>query len=106
MARDTSPVNRNETIITLLEFKLGLPGCASLKEKRGLLKPLLSRLHKTFNVSAAETGLQDMWQSAWISIALVSNDTRYNSKKANEILNYVLTYFPDLEIDEHHIEFR
>jgi hypothetical protein len=106
MARDTSPKNCNETILTLLEIKLSLPGCSSLKEKRGHLKPLLSRLHKAFNVSASETCLQDVWQSAWVAIALVSNDVRYNSQKANEILNFIVTNFPDLEIDEHHIENR
>jgi uncharacterized protein YlxP (DUF503 family) len=38
----------------LLTIHLHLPGCASLKEKRGRLKPLLTRLHREFNISAAE----------------------------------------------------
>lgn len=106
MARDTSQSTRKETSITLLQFKLGLPGCTSLKDKRSRLKPLLSRIHKVFNVSAAETGLQDVWQSAWIACALVSNDARYNSQKANEILNFIVSNYPDFEIDDHHIENR
>jgi len=43
-------------MIGTLTFHLHLPGCASLKEKRSRLKPLLARLHRQFNVSTAEMG--------------------------------------------------
>ncbi|MCU0487118.1 MAG: DUF503 domain-containing protein [Anaerolineales bacterium] len=45
--------------IGLLSLHLEFPGCASLKEKRSRLKPLLSRLHREFNISTAEMGMQD-----------------------------------------------
>ncbi len=57
-----------------LTIHLHLPGCASLKEKRGRLKPLLNQLHKKFNVSVAEMERQDMWQEAVIACALVNSD--------------------------------
>jgi uncharacterized protein len=37
-------------MIGQLTIYLHLPGCASLKEKRGRLKPLLARLHREFNL--------------------------------------------------------
>lgn len=61
-------------IIGVYEVSLSLPMAHSLKEKRGLLKPLLARLRGEFNVSVAEVDDQDQWQSAVIAIAMVSAD--------------------------------
>jgi hypothetical protein len=57
-------------MIATLTIHLHLPGCASLKEKRGRIKPLIARLHREFNVSVAEMGLQDKWQEAVIVCAM------------------------------------
>jgi uncharacterized protein YlxP (DUF503 family) len=56
-----------------LTIHLHLPGCSSLKEKRGRLKPLIARVQRKFNVSAAEMDLQDKWQEALITCAVVGN---------------------------------
>ena len=61
-------------VVGCLRLQLQLPGCGSLKEKRGRLKPLLHRMRKRFNVAAAETNHQDVWQSAEISVVTVSED--------------------------------
>jgi len=37
--------------VVALTLELHLPGCSSLKEKRGRLKPVLTALHREFNVS-------------------------------------------------------
>ncbi len=57
-------------------WELHLPGCRSLKEKRGTLRPLLSKLHQRHNVSVAETGHQDLWQRAELCCAVVGSDRR------------------------------
>lgn len=106
MARESTGAIQNKATVTLLSIKVGLPECASLKEKRSQLKPIMSRIHKVYNASVAETGLQDFWQSAWLTCALVSNDARFNAKVANEILHEIETRFPHLVIDEYHIEHR
>ncbi len=61
-------------MLGILTIHLHLPGCSSLKEKRGRLKPLLHRLHRAFNVSVAEMDLQDTWQEAVIACGMVGND--------------------------------
>jgi uncharacterized protein YlxP (DUF503 family) len=58
-------------IVAIQTWDLHLPGCHSLKEKRGLLKPLTSGLRRSLNVSVAETGHQDLWQRAEIACAVV-----------------------------------
>jgi hypothetical protein len=58
-------------ILALTTWDLHLPGCHSLKEKRGVLKPLTTGLRRSLNVSVAETGHQDLWQRAEIACAVV-----------------------------------
>ena len=57
-------------------WELHLEGCHSLKEKRGLLKPLTVALRRACNVSVAETAHQDLWQRAEIACAAVGSDRR------------------------------
>ena len=58
-------------IIGISTWDLHLPGCHSLKEKRGVLKPLTVGLRRSLNVSVAETAHQDLWQRAEIACAVV-----------------------------------
>ena len=60
-------------VIGIQVWELHLPGCHSLKEKRGTLKPLTAALRQRFNVSVAETGHQDLWQRAEIACAAVGS---------------------------------
>ena len=45
-------------MLATLTLHLHLPACASLKEKRGRIKPLMARLRREFNVSVADISLQ------------------------------------------------
>ena len=58
-------------IVAIQTWELHLPGCHSLKEKRGVLKPLTIGLRRSLNVSVAETDHQDLWQRAEIACAVV-----------------------------------
>jgi uncharacterized protein YlxP (DUF503 family) len=91
-------------MVTMCTIKLVLTSCASLKEKRSLLQPLLSRLHKDFNVSVSEIGLQDVWQSAWIGCVLISNDANHNSQVLNKVVDFIEPHFPEIQVEEFHIE--
>jgi uncharacterized protein YlxP (DUF503 family) len=46
----------------------------SLKEKRGVVRPIVAELRRRFEVSAAETGDQDLHRRAEVSVALVTGD--------------------------------
>jgi uncharacterized protein YlxP (DUF503 family) len=58
-------------ILALQTWDLHLPGCHSLKEKRGVLKPLTLGLRRSLNLSIAETDHQDLWQRAQIACAVI-----------------------------------
>jgi uncharacterized protein len=60
-------------IVGVQMWELHLPGCHSLKDKRGILRPLTAALRQQLNVSVAETGHQDLWQRAEIACAAVGS---------------------------------
>ncbi len=64
-------------IIASQTWTLTIPGCSSLKEKRSVVRSLKDRLRRRFNVSVAETGLQDVHDRAELSLVLVTNDRRF-----------------------------
>jgi uncharacterized protein YlxP (DUF503 family) len=90
--------------IGLLTLHLQLPGCASLKEKRGRLKPLIARLHREFNISVAEIDHQDVWQSTILACALVSNEAAYTRRALQQITHWVENNWPDVMLVEEEIE--
>lgn len=61
----------------------------SLKEKRHVVKSIVERLKSRFHVSAAEVGLNDIWQSGEIGVSCVSNDKVQIEKTINNVLNFV-----------------
>ena len=63
-------------VVVSMTWELALPGCASLKEKRSVVRSLKDRLRSKFNVSVAETGLQDVLDRAVLTVALVASDGR------------------------------
>ncbi len=49
----------------------------SLKEKRGVVRPIVAELKKRFDVAAAEAGHLDLHRRAMIGIAVVSADAAH-----------------------------
>ena len=90
--------------IGVLTLELQIPGCTSLKEKRSRLKPLLSRLHREFNISAAEVDHQDAWQAAVIACAIVSNDTSHSQRVLQQVVQWLESNWPDVQLVEDRIE--
>jgi uncharacterized protein YlxP (DUF503 family) len=80
-------------MIATLTIHLHLPACASLKEKRGQIKPLISRLGREFNVSVAEIGLQDKWQEAVIGCAMIGNDHAFLQSALQNVAKWVESHW-------------
>jgi uncharacterized protein YlxP (DUF503 family) len=92
------------SMIGVLTFHLHLPGCASLKEKRGRLKPLLARLHRQFNVSAAEMDLQDKWQETVICCGMVGNNHVHLEQSLQAVSRWLESNWPDVQVMDEKIE--
>ncbi len=91
-------------MVATLTIHLHLPTCASLKEKRGRIKPLISRLHREFNISAAETDLQDQWQEAVILCAMVGNERGFLESALQNVVKWVEGNWTDGDVIEQRIE--
>jgi hypothetical protein len=89
--------------IAALTIELRIPGCTSLKQKRSRLKPLFARLHKEFNISAAEIDHNDHHQLAVIACVVVSNASDHSQRVLAGIPNWIETHRPDLQIVDDHI---
>jgi uncharacterized protein len=65
---------------------------------------MIHRIHREFNVSIAETDHQDKWNDSILTVSVVSNDIRFNQIVLNQVINFVIRNFPDLEVINHSIE--
>ena len=90
--------------IAVLSMHLHLPGCTSLKEKHSLIKPVLARLHREYNVAASEMDLQDVWQDTLLACVTISNDSLQNQRLLQQVLDFTARIWPDLEIMDQRIE--
>ena len=82
-------------MLAILTIHLHLPTCASLKEKRGRIKPLMSRLRREFNLSVAEMDLQDQWQEAVIGCAMIGSGRGHLEAAMQTVANWVEGNWPD-----------
>jgi len=90
--------------IGLLTLHLSIPVCASLKEKRSQLKPLITRLQKEFNVSVAELDYQDRWQEALIGCSYLSNSSAHTQRSLQKVVTWIENHYPHLPIIQDRIE--
>jgi len=91
-------------MLATLTIHLHLPACSSLKEKRGQIKPLISRLHREFNVSVAEIDKQDYRQEAVITCAMVGNDAAFLQSALQTVAKWVEGNWPDGDVWDTKIE--
>ena len=64
-------------VICWCSIKFYLHGNNSLKGKRRVVRAIKDRLKNDFNVSVAEVGDQDVWQSLHIGISAVGSNRPY-----------------------------
>ncbi len=83
---------------------LYLPNVHSLKEKRSVIKSVTARLHHEFNVSCSEIEYHDVWQSAELGMAVITNDSAHAHQVLENAVRWVENNRPDIIVMEHTIE--
>ncbi len=76
-------------VIGVCKFNLYLEESFSLKDKRHVVKSLIERLRNRFNISCAETDLNDVWKNAEVSVVCVSNDSSNVDSILSKVINFV-----------------
>ena len=91
-------------IIGACSIELHLPGNGSLKGKRSILKPLLIRLRREFNLAAAEVAYHDVWQSAEVALVTVANDPGRVHAVLERAVRWIETHHPEVQVVDWQIE--
>jgi hypothetical protein len=90
-------------VIGFLKLELMFPENHSLKEKRRIVKSLISRARDNFNISIGEIGDNDLWQKAKIGISIVGKDKPIVDSNLNKVINFIdnlnIGYIIDQEIE-------
>jgi uncharacterized protein YlxP (DUF503 family) len=75
--------------VGVCRLTLMLPESGSLKDKRAVLRRIKDRVQLKFNVAIAEVGDQDLWQSAQLGMAVVSNDRAFSESMIAKIVDFI-----------------
>lgn len=75
--------------ILFMSIELMVSASNSLKAKRRVIKSIIDRLRKKFNVSVAEMDYMDLWQRSIIGLTMVSNDKRFITRSADAIESFL-----------------
>ena len=76
-------------VIGCCSIKFYLHGNNSLKGKRRVVRAIKDRLKNDFNVSVAEVGDQDVWQSLHIGISAVGSNRPYMDGLINKVVDAI-----------------
>lgn len=83
--------------VVALELDLHLPHSHSLKEKRAVVKSILSGAQRRFGVAAAEVSHQDKWQRAGLGFATVSSSAGHAHQVLDRVERFVAS-FPEVDV--------
>jgi uncharacterized protein YlxP (DUF503 family) len=83
-------------VIGVLRLTVYMSESHSLKEKRALLRRIKDRVRKEFNVSIAECGDLDLWQTAQLGLCQVGTDQAY----VDGALRAAIRFIDDLHVVE------
>lgn len=90
--------------VGLLTVELFIPQSQSLKDKRHSIRSIKDRAKANFNVSVAELGELDKWQTATLGFVAIGNDNRYVDGLLQNILAMITSY-PEVHITDSRLEF-
>ena len=76
----------------------------SLKDKRSVVKPILSRVRDRFNVSAAEVDDHDLWGQTTLAFVCVSTEAAYANGLLTRVVEYIEQSHLDANLLGYHIE--
>ena len=91
-------------VVGVCTITLHLPGNGSLKGKRRVIKSILARLRREFNISAAEVDSHDNWQRVVMAVACVSTDTAHAHGLLERVVQWIEENRLDVQLVDYEIE--
>ncbi len=90
--------------IGICTIELQLPGNGSLKGKRSVVKSIVTRVGREYNVSIAEVEDQDVWQRAVLGVSCVSNSSEHAHRTLERVVHWIEVNRPDVVLLAYEIE--
>jgi uncharacterized protein YlxP (DUF503 family) len=90
--------------VGICRIKLHISQSRSLKDKRRIVKSIVSRLRNQYNISIAEVDDQDLWQLATLGISCVSNHNQRVDEILSRVIGFITSNYPELEIVDNQTE--
>ena len=76
-------------VVGVLQLTIYISESHSLKEKRGVLRKIKSRVRNEFNVSIAECDAHDLWQKTQLGICQVGADQAYIDGALQAVVRFI-----------------
>ena len=76
-------------VVGALKLNLAIPENHSLKGKRGVIKRIQARVAQRFNISVAECGDQDLWQSTLLGFAVAGTSRPVIEATLSRVVEFV-----------------
>jgi uncharacterized protein YlxP (DUF503 family) len=89
--------------VGILNLSLLIQGSNSLKEKRMVLHSLKARLRNNFNVAVTQTGDEDKWQKAILTVVGVEKDRSNMNSILSAVVNFI-ERFNRIELIDYEME--
>lgn len=83
--------------IGVARYDLRLPDSGSLKDKRAVLRSLMTTLRQKFRCAVAEVEFQDLTQRASIGVSIVSNE-HFQARKVLQQIGRAVDHQPGVEL--------
>jgi uncharacterized protein YlxP (DUF503 family) len=83
--------------VGVARYDLRLPECASLKDKRSVVRTLESALHQKFRCAVAEVEHQELRQRATVGVSVIA-DTVFHAKRVLSQVSRRVENHPGVEL--------
>lgn len=91
-------------VVGVCTLELEIPSSHSLKDKRHVVRSVIARVRRDFNISIAEVDSLDSWQRATIGIVCVSSDEKYAHGLLEKVIDNIERSRLDAVIGDYSIE--
>ncbi len=81
--------------VAVCRLELEIPSASSLKDKRGVLQSIMSRVRNRFHVAIQQVDEHESWVTAVLGMSTVSN----NGTHARQVLEEVVRFIEGLRTD-------
>lgn len=87
-------------VVGIMQVELRLEGVFSLKDKRHIVRGLIERTRRDFQVAIAEVDDHELWGNAVLGITAVSNDSAHVESVLGRVYQ-AIEERPEIEISGH-----